>query len=145
MRPGLQAGAAARVDAVVTRDMVATLGGTPIHPVLATARMIEWMEWAGRRLILPYLEADEDAVGYAVQVRHLKPTLVGQPFWAIARFLARDGARLTVAVEAHNPAGLIGEGEFVQALVQKNRLNHLITEAQKPALPKVQPDSGKPP
>lgn len=122
MRAGLTPASTARVDAVVTEDMVATLGGRPVHPVLATARMIEWMEWAGRQLILPYLEPDEEAVGYAVNVVHLRPTPVGMPFWAVARYLRTEGRRVVAAVEAYNPEGLIGRGEFTQVLVARRDL-----------------------
>lgn len=119
MRAGLSAGTVARVDAVVKEDMVATLGGRAIHPVLATARMIEWMEWASRQVILPFLEPAEDAVGYAVSVVHRKPTPVGAPFWAIARFQRQDGRRIVTAVTAHGADGLIGEGEITQVLVAR--------------------------
>lgn len=141
MRPGLQVGAAARVDTVVTADMVATLGGVPIHPVLATARMIEWMEWAGRRLIVPYLEPDEDAVGYAISIRHLQPTPVGVSFWAIARFRSQDGARLIVDVEASSPDGLVGQGEFVQVLVPKDHLTRISAEVRPPSPPTAHQES----
>jgi predicted thioesterase len=130
MRNGLRPGAVARVDAVVTPAMTATLGGRPVHPVLATARMIEWMEWAGRRLILPYLEPDEDAVGYRVEVVHLRPTAVGQPFWATARFVAREGSRLVAEVAAFNAGGLIGEGRFTQVLISRERLAHAFAPHQ---------------
>lgn len=122
MRPGLLPGAKARVDAVVAPDMVATLGGRTVHPLLATARMIEWMEWAGRRLLLPYLEPDEDAVGYALDIVHLKPTRVGEPFWAVATFVERRENRLEAEVRAYNPRGLIGRGRFTQVLVARAML-----------------------
>ncbi|MDA8205901.1 MAG: polymerase, partial [Thermaerobacter sp.] len=88
MREGLKEGNSSTVETVVTENMVARLGGRKIHPVLATAQMIEWMEWAGRKLILPYLEDGEDAVGYAVDIVHLAPTVVGESFSATATFRA---------------------------------------------------------
>jgi predicted thioesterase len=122
MRSGLSPGAAARVDAVVTPDMTATLGGRPVHPVLATARMIEWMEWAGRRLILPYLAHGEDAVGYQVEVVHLRPTPVGDRFWAVARFQFQEKNRIWTEVSAHNDRGVIGRGRFIQVVVDQAAL-----------------------
>jgi predicted thioesterase len=102
--------------------MVARLGGRPIHPVLATAQMIEWMEWAGRQLILPYLEPGEDAVGYAIDIVHLAPTLVGEQFSATAVFKALEGTRVITDVAAENARGLIGRGVFTQVLVDKKVL-----------------------
>ncbi len=119
MRIGMNEGTVARVDAVVAPDMVATLGGRPVHPVLATARMIEWMEWASRLVILPFLEPTEDAVGYAVSVVHRRPTPVGAPFWAVARFQRQDGTRIVTTVAAHNADGPIGDGTVTQVLVPR--------------------------
>ncbi len=136
MRPGLTPGTTATVSTTVTPNMVARLGGQPIHPVLATAQMIEWMEWAGRRLILPYLEDDEDAVGYAVDIVHLAPTLVGEQFWATAELRAIENNRIVAQVTAENARGLIGRGRFVQVLVPKavlaERLQALARERRAP-------------
>lgn len=119
MRSGVNEGTVARVDAIVAPDMVATLGGQAVHPVLATARMIEWMEWASRLVILPFLEPTEDAVGYAVSVVHRRPTPVGAAFWAVARFQRQDHKRIVTSVVAYNADGPIGEGEITQVLVAR--------------------------
>ena len=119
MRRGMNEGTSARVDAVVAPNMVATLGGQAVHPVLATARMIEWMEWASRLVILPFLEPGEDAVGYAVSVVHRRPTPVGAAFWAVARFQRQDQKRIITTVVAYNADGPIGEGEVTQVLVPR--------------------------
>lgn len=122
MRVGLTAGMSSTVGTTVTDQMVAQLGGQKIHPVLATAQMIEWMEWAGRSLILPYLEEGEEAVGYAVDIVHLAPTLVGESFTATATFRALEGTRIFADVIAENSRGPIGRGSFTQVLVPKAAL-----------------------
>ncbi len=131
MRAGLTPGAVTSVETVVTAAMTATLGGQPIHPVLATAQMIEWMEWAGRKLILPYLEPSEDAVGYQVNIVHTRSTPVGDVLKAYAEFQKREGTRLFTRVWAENSQGQIGNGLFVQVLLSKSRLA-LLTGAPPP-------------
>ena len=128
MRAGFVPPLEATVSTVVTEDMVATLGGQKVHPVLATARMIEWMEWAGRSLILPYLEDGEDAVGYAVDIVHLAPTLVGESFTATATFQALEGNRILARVVAENSRGVIGQGQFTQVLVPKAALTERLAK-----------------
>lgn len=130
MRPGLVQGAVSQVETIVTANMVARLGGQQIHPVLATAQMIEWMEWAGRKLILPYLEDDEDAVGYAVDIVHLAPTLIGESFAARAVLRAIEGNRIVTDVAADNSRGLIGRGVFTQVLVSKQALANRLSTLQ---------------
>ncbi|POB11492.1 thioesterase family protein [Sulfobacillus sp. hq2] len=132
MRDGLMPGTVARVETVVTPAMTATLGGQPIHPVLATARMIEWMEWAGRSLILPYLEETEDAVGYQVDIVHTRSTQVGDTLVAYAQFQKRDGNRIITKVWAENSHGMVGSGTFVQVVLTKERLALLLQSPPSP-------------
>src|SRR4030065_1863936 len=78
MKPGLRPGAEASVTVTVTPDMLATfeeLGA--VHPLYSTWSMVRHMELASRKIILPYLEPDEDAVGYSISVTHLAPTRRG--------------------------------------------------------------------
>lgn len=132
MRKGLVKGMTATVSTVVTPAMTATLAGRPIHPVLATARLIEWMEWAGRKLILPYLEPSEDAVGYHIDVVHLRPLPVGETFTATAEFLELEGNRIVAAVYADSTLGRIGQGRFVQVLMSKRALYDRIGQSPEP-------------
>lgn len=132
MRAGFQPPMTATVSTIVTDDMVATLGGAKIHPVLATIRMIEWMEWAGRKLILPYLDDDEDAVGYRIDVVHQSPTAVGEEFSATAELVGVEGNRIITKVSAKNQRGEIGQGTFIQVLLPKSHLQAMIDRIQKP-------------
>jgi fluoroacetyl-CoA thioesterase len=111
------------VTVTVTQEMLATfeeLG--PVHPLYATWSMVRHMELACRKIILPYLEPDEDAVGYSVSVTHLAATGSGDRVTARARLVQVDGRRIVCAVEAHNSREKIGEGTQVQMLVRKERL-----------------------
>ena len=131
MRPGLHIGASAAVHITVRPDMVATFDELgPVHPVYATWNLVRHMEEASRKVILPYLEDDEDAVGHAVEVVHLAPTLVGRPVVVTAYVAAIEDRNITCTVAAHShPPGqpadhatLIGRGRTVQIVVDKARL-----------------------
>lgn len=118
----------------VTPEMVATfeeLG--PVHPLYATWSMVRHMELASRKIILPYLEPGEDAVGHSISVTHLAPTGVGERVTARARLVEIDGRRIVCAVEASNEHEKIGEGTQVQMLVRKDRLASRIAEVQRRA------------
>ncbi len=129
MKEGLRPGTEATVTITVTPEMLATfeeLG--PVHPLYATWSMVRHMELACRKIILPYLEADEDAVGHSIKVTHRAPTAVGEQVTAHARLLKVDGRRIVCAVEAHNRREQIGEGTQVQMLVRKDQLRARIRE-----------------
>ncbi len=130
MRPGFHPPLSSTVSTTVTEDMAATLGGKKIHPVLATVRMIEWMEWAGRKLILPYLDDDEDALGYHIDIVHKNPTRVGEEFSATAELVGIEGNRIITKVSARNVRGTIGQGTFIQVLLPKSQLHNMINPPQ---------------
>jgi fluoroacetyl-CoA thioesterase len=126
MKPGLRPGAEASVTITVTPDMLATfeeLGA--VHPLYATWSMVRHMELACRKIILPYLEADEDAVGHSISVTHLGPSLEGDRLTVRARLLEIRGNRIICAVEAYNEHGKIGEGTQVQVLLSEGAVRRL--------------------
>ena len=126
MKPGLRPGAEASVTVTVTPDMLATfeeLGA--VHALYATWSMVRHMELACRKVILPYLEPDEGAVGHSISVTHLGPSRVGDRVTARARLLEIRGNRIVCAVEAHNQSGKIGEGTQVQVLLPPGALRQL--------------------
>lgn len=61
---------------VTEADTAVALGSGDV-PVLATPRLIAWLEAATVRAAGPLLEAGETTVGIAVRVEHLRATAVG--------------------------------------------------------------------
>jgi len=132
MREGLLPGAQAQVTIVVTPEMVAEFEELGVvHPVYSTWSMVRHMELACRKLILPYLEPDEEAVGYSVSVTHLSPTPVGMRVTVTARLEQTDGNRIICAVEAHNERTRIGEGTHVQVVLPRARLQARIASVSR--------------
>ncbi|MFN8473746.1 MAG: thioesterase [Anaerolineae bacterium] len=142
MRPGLHIGASAAIHTTVRQDMVATFDELgPVHPVYATWNLVRHMEEASRKVILPYLDDDEDAVGHSVEVVHLSPTLVGRPVVVTAHVSAIEDRRITCNVVAHSHpqgqpadhAALIGRGRTVQIVVEKAWLAARLAALGQPA------------
>ncbi len=52
----MEIGTVSEVSFTVSPEMRPVFEETVVHDVLSTAWMITWMEWAARRIILPYLE-----------------------------------------------------------------------------------------
>lgn len=139
MKAGMEPGMVATVEGVVTEEMVAQFAGQMIHPVLSTAMMVYYMEWAARLIILPYLEDGEEGMGRAVSVQHIAPAPIGTSFRAVATLqrvkqkeseaheiqpeqtTRRVSQRIQVDCKVQVWAGerLLGEGEVVQMVVAK--------------------------
>lgn len=131
MRPGLHVGSAAALRLTVRQDMVATfeeLG--PTHPVYATWNLVRHMEEASRKLVLPFLDHDEETIGYAVEVVHLGSALVGSLIEVTAYLRDMDGRHITCDVAAHCGYRLIGRGRTVQVLTSKVWLSRRLADLE---------------
>ena len=119
--PGYQASFETRVTPEMLVDFE-ELGA--VHPVYATYWLAKHMELVGRKIILPFLEAGEEGIGYAVTVRHLAPALLGMRVRIVGEYLGSEGNRVRVRCRAENELGeIIGEGETVQVILPLEKLH----------------------
>src|SRR5260370_623546 len=103
MRDGLVPGRTGEVEITVTPAMVAQSDELGlIHPVYATWTLVQHMKMASRKVLLPFLEDDEEAVGHAVNVVHLAQTGVGMRVGVRAVLERVDGRRIYCRLEAFN-------------------------------------------
>jgi predicted thioesterase len=118
MKPGFTPGITAEARFVVDETMLAAFEGQVVHRVLGTAPLVAWLEWAGRKVILPHLEAGEEGIGHAISVTHRSPALPGSSVVATATLVSRTGNRVVCRVEARASDGrLIADGEFTQVIL----------------------------
>lgn len=126
MKPGMHVGQEETIQFQVTAEMFAEFGGQVVHPAYSTAWMVYHMEWASRKIILPYLEAHEEGMGAAVNVKHLAPALEGDAITVIASLSAIEGNGVVTEVKAYGPNGLIGTGEVKQVILPKLKISSML-------------------
>jgi fluoroacetyl-CoA thioesterase len=122
MRARPQVGEEAVRQVTVTREMTARLFDREVHPVYGTAWMVRHVEEAGRLLVEPHLDPEEDATGYSISLTHLRPAQVGDHLTITARAREVDERACTAEVEVVGPAGLVGRATFVQRYVPRDAL-----------------------
>lgn len=107
----------------VTDADTATALGSGDVPVLATPRLIAWMEAATVQSVAPFVGAGQTTVGTAVRIEHRRPTPVGASVEVIAEpASAPVGRRLTLAVKAIDSLQeLVATGEIDRAIVDRER------------------------
>ena len=130
MKPGLRIGMTVDLPARVEKHMKPHLEGLVRHPLYATWAMVYHMETASRMLLAPYLDADEEAVGGAVLVKHLRPARIGAPLHVVARLVRVKGARIFARTEVHSRGRKIGEGSVLQVVMSRTRFAKLLQEAR---------------
>jgi fluoroacetyl-CoA thioesterase len=121
----LPVGAAAELAVVVTPEMTVRFDELgPVHPVYATYRMGQHFEEAGRKLLLPFLEPGEAAIGRSLSVEHLAPARVGDAVRVRAECVELRGDRLTCACRAVAADGReLGHGSTVQVVLPQHVLD----------------------
>ncbi|BCB02319.1 thioesterase family protein [Bacillus sp. KH172YL63] len=128
MKPGLAEGHSAAVLTEVTSDMYAQFEGSVVHPVYSTVSMVYHMEWASRKIILPFLEEHEEGMGAQVNVEHMAPAKEGSrlEIKAIVIKYERNIILTEVTVLDRENARVIGKGEVKQVVLAKEKINERI-------------------
>ena len=108
-------------NTVVAESNTAETLGSGDMAVFATPAMVALMENAAMLCVQGELAEGESTVGSHISVSHVKPTALGKKVSATATLLSREGRKLTFHVEAHDEQGLIGEGEHVRYIINKEK------------------------
>ncbi len=116
---------AVREFTVTDADTAVALGSGDV-PVLATPRVVAWLEAATVACLADVLDADRTSVGTRVEIEHLAPSPVGAHVTAAASVSYVDGrlVRFEVAAEHRVARGdpvLVASGTVTRVLVDRAR------------------------
>jgi fluoroacetyl-CoA thioesterase len=119
MKKGLITGLRHQQTYVTTPQMRAKQLATD---VLSTPALIGLMEGTCVEVLVPYLDHNEQSVGFHVDVRHVAPTRIGRSVTVTVELTALESKKLRFAVSAFNDQGIkIGEGTHRRALIEVDR------------------------
>lgn len=88
-------------------------------PVFSTPSMIALMENASMLCVQDKLPESKTTVGSGINIKHVKPTLMGKTVYAQATLTSIENNKLTFSVKAWDEEGPIGNGEHVRFIVEK--------------------------
>ena len=125
----------ATFDLVVREDMTVDFEQDPplgkLHPVYATYWLTKHMELVSRKVILPFLEEDEEGIGFEVSVKHSASALPGMRVSIVGEHVKTEKNRVYTHCEAYSELGdKLGEGAVTQVILERGRLEHLLTTLQ---------------
>ncbi len=106
---------------IVTDKITAREMGSGDMPVLATPAMVALMENAAMMAVASMLDEGETTVGSMINTTHLRPSAVGAEISAKATLIDVDGRKLTYHVIAMDGDNVIGEGEHIRFIVDRDR------------------------
>lgn len=105
----------------VTDGNTAEFIGSGDMAVLATPAMVALMENAAMLAVALHLDEGETTVGSMISTTHLRPSKVGNTVSAIAELIEVDGRKLTFKIEAYDSDTLIGSGEHIRYVVNREK------------------------
>lgn len=106
---------------VVGTEHTAVAVGSGDLNVLSTPSMVALMENAAMLAVANHLSSDQTTVGGYMQTSHLKPTKVGERIEAKATLVKIEGKKLFFDIEAKADEILIGKGQHIRFIVDKNK------------------------
>ncbi|MED1202975.1 thioesterase family protein [Heyndrickxia acidicola] len=129
MKSGMEIGRTSNITFTVTPEMFAQFEGEIVHEAYSTVSMVYHMEWASRKIILPFLEEDEEGIGGAVEVKHIAPTGPGTIVNIKATLTKVKENVIITETEATNEKGLIGKGRVKQVVLKKADIHRKLMES----------------
>lgn len=106
---------------VVEESHLAISMGSGDLRVFATPSMIALMEEAAMRAVAPHLPKGSTTVGGQIASSHIKPTAHGRTVSATATLTSVEGRKLKFTITASDDEGVIGEGEHLRFIVDKEK------------------------
>ncbi|MBM7554293.1 thioesterase family protein [Thalassobacillus pellis] len=128
MKEGMEKGQTQTMTIEVTSEMFAQFGGDVVHRTFSTVSMVYYMEWVSRKIILPYLENNEEGMGGAVTVKHVNPAPEGAHITITATLTEKKRNVVITKVEAVMEELLIGTGEVKQVILPKAKIKEMLME-----------------
>ena len=108
-------------ELMVTEEVTAVKIGSGDMPVLATPAMLALMENAAMLAVADSLADGETTVGGHIESSHLKPSKIGDKITATAEVTKVEGKKIEFKVSAHSNGVLLGEGNHLRFIVDRNR------------------------
>lgn len=104
----------------VTEEDVALTVGSGDLSVLATPRLLAWLEECCWRAVAEQIQEAASTVGTSVQLSHLAASGLGAEVVCRAELVEVDRKRLRFAVEAHEGELLVARGELERFIVDRD-------------------------
>ncbi|WP_020495933.1 thioesterase family protein [Sciscionella marina] len=117
----LNSGSRAEIEHQVTEQDTAVALGSGTVAVLATPRVLAWLEEATVRAIAEELEPGTTTVGIRIELEHLAATPVGGTVRAVAELHEVDGRTLRFEVSLRDGDTLAARGRVERAVVHAER------------------------
>ncbi len=103
---------------VSKQDLAVALGSGEVD-VLATPRVVAWMEQVAVRILATEIPKVSTSVGIHVDVVHRAPTIEGDTICIMARIASTSGSKVAFDLVATHGETVIASGTVTRAIVER--------------------------
>jgi len=128
VKEGLVPGASAEVSFVVLEAMCPAFDGRVVHRVCSTWTLVHHMELAGRKVLVDFLEPEEEGIGSHVSCDHLGPARVGSIVRVVATARDVTDRELVCDTVAFCGERMIAAGRTVQKVFPRAVLERILSK-----------------
>ncbi len=111
----------AEFSAQVTLQDTAAIVMSGELQVLATPRLIAWMERTAVEACKGLLEKGQTTVGGDIAMQHIAPSTIGRMVRVIAKVIEQNGKKLYIELSAWDDAGSIASASHTRYIVESQR------------------------
>lgn len=126
MKPGFTPGIVKEIAVKVTEEMCPAFDGIIVHHCYSTWSVVHHMELAARKVLVEFLDDDEEGIGAHVSCNHLAPCRVGKTVRVRAELVEVSHRKAICEVTAWDGDRLLARGTQVQTVMDKQHLARLI-------------------
>lgn len=124
----LHSGMQTRQSFLVQEDDSASHVGSGSLRLLATPRMIAYIEQTARLFVDGMLPEGYTSVGIRIDLRHLAATPVGGTLEILCEVIDVDNSKVDFHVQVHDNSELVGEGTHQRAVIEIDRFMRRLME-----------------
>lgn len=102
---------------IINRERIADYGSKALDYLLSTPTLVDILLSASGKLLNPLVPKDCVTVGSSVELRHEKPTLLGEKVRMVVTVRQVIGDRISLDFVANDKAGVIASGKHERFVV----------------------------
>ncbi len=122
----LQIGIENTVSRIVSKDDIATIFGSEHMPVLASSKIIAFMEYAALSSVQRLLPQGYSTVGTEIHFEHKLPVLAGTNVECLSRLIEIKGRKLVFEIIVRTESQEVASSTHTRIVINENAFERLI-------------------
>ncbi len=122
----IQPGIENEITQLVGENDIASSFGSEHMPVLATSKIVAFMEYVALSSVQDLMPKGHSTVGSEINLKHFKPVLAGETISCLSRLIKVDGRRLYFEIYLRNAGEEVARASHLRMVINNKAFKRLI-------------------